>query len=76
MMTQSDFKSLVAEIAPMIAGDPRPRATIRVGAIGHRNIDGATGPAALGDAMLRIARLLLHDVDGWRELFSGKHLET
>ena len=31
---------------------------------------------ALGDNMLRIARLLLRDVDGWRELFSGKHLET
>jgi hypothetical protein len=36
----------------------------------------AAGMAALGDNMLRIARLLLRDVDGWRELFSGKHLET
>ncbi len=36
----------------------------------------AAGMTALGDAMLRIARLLLRDVDGWRELFSGKHLEA
>jgi hypothetical protein len=41
-----------------------------------RRLEGAAGMAALGDAMLRIARMLLHDVDGWRELFSGKHLET
>jgi len=41
-----------------------------------RLVKGAAGMAALGDNMLRIARLLLRDVDGWRELFSGKHLET
>ena len=42
----------------------------------RRLVKGAAGMAALGDNMLRIARLLLSDVDGWRELFSGKHLET
>jgi hypothetical protein len=41
----------------------------------HR-LEASVGMTALGDNMLRIARLLLRDVDGWRELFSGKHLET
>jgi hypothetical protein len=39
-------------------------------------VKSAAGMAALGDNVLRIARLLLRDVDGWRELFSEKHLET
>jgi hypothetical protein len=41
MTAESDLKSLVGELAPVIARDPRQRATIRVGAIGHRNIDDA-----------------------------------
>jgi hypothetical protein len=41
MITETDLRLLVEKIAPIIAGNPRPRATIRVGAIGHRNIDGA-----------------------------------
>ena len=41
MTAESNFQSLIEELAPAIARDPCPRATIRVGAIGHRNIEGA-----------------------------------
>jgi hypothetical protein len=39
VITRGDFQHLVERIAPAIARDPRPRATIRIGAIGHRNIE-------------------------------------
>ena len=39
-------------------------------------VEGASDMQALGDHMLRVARSLLHDVDGWRELYSEKHLES
>ncbi|MGC9953146.1 MAG: hypothetical protein ABSD21_02555 [Rhizomicrobium sp.] len=41
MITKNDLKSLVGEFAPAIARDQRTRTSIRVGAIGHRNIDDA-----------------------------------
>ncbi len=39
MSTRDDLQSLITELAPIIARDPRVHATIRVGAIGHRHID-------------------------------------
>jgi len=39
-------------------------------------VKNAPSMQALGDHMLRIARTLLHDVAGWRELYSEKHLES
>jgi hypothetical protein len=36
----------------------------------------ASSMQTLGDHMLRIARAFLHDVAGWRELYSEKHLES
>ena len=39
-VTKNDLKSLLGEFALVPERDAEPRATIRVGAIGHRNIDG------------------------------------
>ena len=46
MMSESDCKSLAEKIAPAAACDVRPCATIRIGAIGHRNIDDTNGKIA------------------------------
>ena len=36
----------------------------------------ATSLEEIGNATHRTAGLLLHDVDGWRDIFAGKHLES
>jgi hypothetical protein len=63
MITESDFISLVGDLAPKIADDPRPRATIRVGAIGHRNIDGALHQQMIAtvNEVLSLIRQSAHD---------------
>lgn len=46
MLTATEFMSLVHGLAPQIACDPRPRSTIRVGAIGHRFLNSTEAEAA------------------------------
>ena len=41
MLSELDFDTLVRNLAPQIAREPRPPATLRIGAIGHRRIDPA-----------------------------------
>ena len=57
MMSESDCKSLAEKIAPAAACDVRPCATIRIGAIGHRNIDDTNGKiAGTVKTVLRLVR--------------------
>lgn len=45
MLTAAEVDSLVRAIAPQIAQDPRPRPTLRIGAVGHRAISSDLLPA-------------------------------
>ncbi len=45
MNSQADVVKLARDLAPQIAHNPRPRATLRVGAIGRRKLDPALVPA-------------------------------
>src|SRR5579872_413568 len=59
MAAQADFQTMLEELASQIAREPRPRAAIRVGAIGHRRLEPAVAEritATVSKALAAIAR--------------------
>jgi hypothetical protein len=59
---KADLRSILEELAPRIAHDPRPHATLRIGAMGHRVIDPAAHPRIVA-TVEQIFRLIRREAE-------------